>query len=151
MNEFANYDLHKLVSHRGGMLLLNRVVAASRTHAECEITVTTESSFFQTPNGVPASVGIEYMAQAIAVLGGVQARLDGAPIPVGYLLGTRKYHCAVPWFEDGMVIRACCEEDVFSGNGLGAYHCSLSMGKVLAETRLTVYQKPARESFLTSV
>jgi predicted hotdog family 3-hydroxylacyl-ACP dehydratase len=50
-----------------------------------------DSAYFDRQlNGVPNYVGIEYMAQSIAALAGVEARLDHEGIRVGFLLGTRK-------------------------------------------------------------
>lgn len=130
------------------MLLLDRVIEASRLHAVAETTITRNSSFYRAGQGVPAWVGIEYMAQAVAVLGGVQALEDSDPVPMGYLLGTRHYRCAVPWFDDGFVLRVRCEEEVMDGNGLGAFNCQIAVGPfeindVVAQSRLTVYKMPA--------
>jgi len=130
------------------MLLLDRVIEAGRLYAVAETTITKNSSFYCAGQGVPAWVGIEYMAQAVAVLGGVQALEDRDPVPIGYLLGTRNYRCAVPWFEDGCVLRVHCEEEILDGNGLGAYNCQIAVGSfenddVVAQSRLTVYKMPA--------
>lgn len=148
MNKYHNYNIEKLVSHRAPMLLLDRVIEASRLHAVAETTITRNSSFYRAGQGVPAWVGIEYMAQAVAVLGGVQALEDSDPVPMGYLLGTRHYRCAVPWFDDGFVLRVRCEEEVMDGNGLGAFNCQIAVGPfeindVVAQSRLTVYKMPA--------
>lgn len=147
MNKYHNYNIEKLVSHRAPMLLLDRVIEASQLHAMVETIITRNSSFYIAGQGVPAWVGIEYMAQAVAVLGGVQALEDSDPVPMGYLLGTRSYHCSIPWFNDGCVLRVSCEEDVLDGNGLGAYNCQIAMEQfeifdVVAQSRLIVYKMP---------
>ena len=148
MNKYHNYNVEKLVSHRAPMLLLDRVIEASQLHAVVEATITRNSNFYRAGQGVPAWVGIEYMAQAIAVIGGVKALEDSDPVPMGYLLGTRNYHCAVPWFDDGCVLWVSCEEEVVDGNGLGAYNCQMAMepfaiNDVVAKSRLIVYKLPA--------
>jgi len=130
------------------MLLLDRVIEASRLYAVAETTITQYSKFYCAGRGVPAWVGIEYMAQAVAVIGGVQALEDSDPVPMGYLLGTRNYRCAVPWFDDGCVLRVRCDEEIVDGNGLGAYNCQIATGSfdindVVAHSRLTVYKVPA--------
>ncbi|MEL7448023.1 MAG: 3-hydroxydecanoyl-ACP dehydratase, partial [Pseudomonadota bacterium] len=97
------------------------------------------------PNGVPSWVGIEYMAQTVAVLAGSQASDEGDGAPLGYLLGTRRYTCETPWFTDGTVLRVRCEEQLFDGNGLGVYACHIedsnAAGTPIASARLTVYRK----------
>ncbi|MDH3695053.1 MAG: 3-hydroxylacyl-ACP dehydratase [Gammaproteobacteria bacterium] len=150
MNKYYNYDIEKLVSHRGHMLLLDRVIEADRLYAIAEITINKNSTFYQAGQGVPAWAGIEYMAQAVAVLGGVQALEDSDPVPMGYLLGTRKYYCDMPWFEAGCVLQVRCEEEVLDGNGLGAYGCQMAVTPfeekdVVAQSRLTVYKMPTIE------
>ena len=132
------------------MLLLDHIIEASRLHAVVEVSVNQDSTFFQPGQGVPAWAGIEYMAQAVAVLGGVQALEDSDPVPMGYLLGTRKYYCDLPWFKDGCVLRVRCEEEVLDGNGLGAYSCQMNTApfaenNLVAQSRLTVYKMPTAE------
>ena len=123
------------------MLLLTDVVETGPAHAVTEVRIGPQSSFFQAPSGVPSWVGIEYMAQTIAVLAGSQATGAGDAAPLGYLLGTRKYHCETPWFADGLVLRVRCEEQLFDGNGLGVYACSIEADGAMAQARLTVYRK----------
>lgn len=135
-------ELLALVSHRPPMLLLSGVVETGDKHAVAEVRIAKDSAFFAAPNGVPSWVGIEYMAQTVGVLAGSQARAGGEPVPMGYLLGTRRYRCATEWFADGQVLQIRCEEELFDGNGLGAYNCRIESNGLLAKARLTVYRKP---------
>ncbi len=137
--------LETLLRHRAPMLLLTDVVETGATHAVAEVRIDPSSAFYQAPQGVPSWVGIEYMAQTVAVLAGSQACDDGGGAPLGYLLGTRRYTCETPWFADGTVLRVRCEEQLFDGNGLGVYACSIEggidAGAPIASARLTVYRK----------
>lgn len=137
-----SYRLEELLAHRWPMLLLDRVIEAGDKHAVAEVTITPESAFYQPPFGVPAWVGIEYMAQSIGVLTGAQAQRKKDPTPMGYLLGTRKYNCTIPWFKNGDTLTVSCEEELFDSNGLGAYNCSITRDEIVSNCRLTVYQKP---------
>jgi predicted hotdog family 3-hydroxylacyl-ACP dehydratase len=114
------------VPHRGAMSLLATV-----------------ERLFATPQGVPAWVGIEYMAQAVAAWSGAKARKVGGSPRIGYLLGCRRYEAAVPVFEAGaeLVVHAQCE--LTAENGLGMFDCRIEQdGRVLANGRLSVFEPP---------
>ena len=51
--------------------------------------VVPEAGLFVEDGQVPAWVGIEYMAQAIAAWAGCRARAAGKPPQLGFLLGSR--------------------------------------------------------------
>ena len=93
--------------------------------------------------GVPSYMGIEFMAQCIAVHAGARARVRGFVPPVGFLLGTRHYSCAVPYFETGTTFETACEELVRDSQGMGSFSCSISVGgEVLAKANLAVLERP---------
>ncbi|GJM11033.1 MAG: 3-hydroxylacyl-ACP dehydratase [Lysobacteraceae bacterium] len=136
--------LSTLIWHRGPMQLMDRVVVADRDSVSCEVTITNESTFLQSPFGVPAWVGIEYMAQTAAALAGVQAQLSDDDAPLGYLLGTRKLECLMAWFQVGDHLIASAREEFVDDNGLGAYACELACnGQVVSNCRLSVFRPPA--------
>ena len=60
--------LEEVMHHRRPMLLLDRVAEFSPLVLRAEVTITSDSEFFSAPHGVPAWIGVEYMAQAIAAL-----------------------------------------------------------------------------------
>ena len=135
--------LSTLIWHRGRMQLMDRVVFADQDSVRCEVTIKHDSTFLQSPKGVPAWVGIEYMAQTAAALAGVQAQLSDGNAPLGYLLGTRKLECDKAWFELGDHLIASAREEFVDDNGLGAYACELECnGKVVSRCRLSVFRPP---------
>ena len=133
----------KLVRHEGRMRLLDRVVASGDCTLSAEVKITPDATFYTDPEGVPAWIGIEYLAQAVAALAGVQGQKKGeAEPPLGYLLGTRNYRCKVPWFTPGMRLLAIATEELQDDNGLGSYDCRLmSEDEELAHCRLTVFRQ----------
>jgi predicted hotdog family 3-hydroxylacyl-ACP dehydratase len=123
------------------MLLLDEVISISESSAECAWTVNAQSRWHLADHGVPAWIGIEYMAQCIAVMAGARARALGLPPPLGFLLGTREYRCDIPWFLPGQQFTVQCTELVVDDNGLGAYRCEIcSQGQAIALAVLTVYR-----------
>ena len=138
--------LHELLRHRPPMLLLDRCIRADSGSAEAEVTITEASTFYAGPEGVPAWIGIEYMAQTIGLLAGVDARSNGDEAPTGYLLGTRKLESSLAWFPEGACLRITAAELYVDDNGLGAYDCAIFYeGRRVCACRLTVYRRP-RES-----
>ena len=69
---------------------------------------------------MPAYVGLEYMAQTIAAYDGVERRRTGAPPEIGFLLGTRRYNAARPWFEAGETLRIRVDM-TFNDSGMAAF------------------------------
>lgn len=134
--------LEQLMAHRGPMLLLDKFVHADDSEAAAEIHITPRSSFYVDPQGVPSWIGLEYMAQSIAVFAGAKAERLKVPTPIGYLLGTRHFECPVAWFRNGIVLTSSCREEVVSDNGLAVYTCWLRGEGVDCSSRLTVYLTP---------
>jgi predicted hotdog family 3-hydroxylacyl-ACP dehydratase len=91
------------------------------------------------------------MAQAVAAHAGHGARLRGEPVRVGFLLGTRRYACAVAAFPAGSVLHVHAQRVLQGENGLGAYDCRIvdgASGAEWASATITVFQPDNVEEFL---
>ncbi|PPK52094.1 ApeP family dehydratase [Marinobacter persicus] len=117
--------LDELIRHRGDMSLLDRVVDHGDTWLEARAMVT-RNSLFLTEGVVPAWVGIEYMAQAVAALMGLRARQRGKGASVGFLVGTRKYLTEGPAFAVDSELTVRVQESLMDENGLGLFDCQLT-------------------------
>jgi predicted hotdog family 3-hydroxylacyl-ACP dehydratase len=136
--------LDELIRHRGDMSLLDRVVDHGDTWLEARARVT-ERSLFLTDGVVPAWVGIEYMAQAVAALMGLRARQRGKGASVGFLVGTRKYLTEVPAFAVNSELTVRVQESLMDENGLGLFDCQLTCrqpdgASFTASGRLNIFQ-----------
>lgn len=140
----------ELVPHSGAMVLLDRVLSADAENLCAEVTIHAGSVFYDASSaGVGSWVGIEYMAQAIAAHAGYLARLAGAPVKIGFLLGARRYEAQVPLFVDGSVLQVHVQQVMQGENGLGAFECRIEMaGAVLAHATITVFQPEDAKQFL---
>ena len=135
------------VPHRGTMLLLDRLLELDDEHAVAEVTVPSQGLFVR-DGGVPAWVGIEYMAQTIAAWAGGRRRARGETAKIGFLLGSRRYDVRQPAFASGSILRVEIHCEMVGDNGLGAFACRiLSQGEELATARVTVFE-PAHETEL---
>jgi len=143
-------DIHSLVPHSGAMSLLDSFVAADEDNLTAQVTIRLESMFLE-DGAVGAWVGVEYMAQAVAAHAGYAARQRGEPVRVGFLLGTRRYACAVPAFALGSTLTVHVHRALQGDNGLGAFDCRINdgaSGQELATATITVFQPDNVEAFL---
>ena len=128
------------VPHRGAMSLLDTVEHCDGEGIEARVRVPA-GGLFEGADGMPAWVGIEYMAQAIAAWSGARARTGGGSPRIGYLLGSRRYEAAVPAFEPGAELRVFAQCELMGDNGLGMFDCRIECdGRVLASGRLSVFE-----------
>jgi predicted hotdog family 3-hydroxylacyl-ACP dehydratase len=129
------------------MLLLDRLVDIGPDFAVCEWQVS-DSNIFASPDlGVPAYIGVEYMAQCIAVLAGARARAKNQQVPLGYLLGTRSFRSSITYFPVGLRYQVVCRELIHNGFGMRSYECEITQrGGPVAQARLNVLEAPQGET-----
>jgi predicted hotdog family 3-hydroxylacyl-ACP dehydratase len=138
----AQHPLSEFLPHAPPMILLDELVSHDEERVACRVVLRPDSLFVE-QGRVPATLGLEYMAQTIAVLAGLQSRAAGRPPRIGYLLGTRELELAVDFFEVGDELRVECEH-LFGENQLGAFKCAVHRrGERVAAAILNVYQEPA--------
>lgn len=133
------HPISDLLPHRPPMILLDALVEYDDAVA---VTVTTirDKSLFLQPDGVPAHIGLEYMAQACGAHAGALARDRGQPVKIGLLLGTRQYVAHVPYFRLGERLFVSVAM-VYRDEQIGAFDCLIRIdGAVVAEAQLMVYQ-----------
>ena len=133
------YSIEELLIHRPPMLLLDKVVGYDDAGIVASVVIS-ESSLLVTPEGVPGHVAIEYMAQACGAYAGAMALDAGAPVKIGFLLGTRLCRVLVPWFRvgDRLLVSASI---VFHDEQLAAFDCKIEIGgRLVADAQLKVYQ-----------
>ena len=141
-NAWPPHAMDAWVPHRGGMNLLDSVEHCDDFAIEARVRVPADG-LFHGDDGVPAWIGIEYMAQAVAAWSGARARTGGGSPRIGYLLGSRRYEASVPVFEVGAELRVFAHCELMAGNGLGMFDCRIEQGgRVLASGRLSVFEPP---------
>lgn len=138
-----------LIPHAKPMALLDHVVSVD-SETLCASVHIHAQSLFATPEGVPAWVGIEYMAQAIAAYAGYHARQRDEAVKIGFLLGTRRMTCHVPVFAIGSDLRITVHLLLQAENGLGSFECMIKDqdNTILSEATITVFQPQDAQQFL---
>ncbi|WP_394173840.1 ApeP family dehydratase [Thalassotalea litorea] len=146
----TDYSIVDVLAHRPPMVLLDSLVEFDRQSAICEVTIQTSSPFYQDViKGVPAYIGIEYMAQTIAAYAGANALNDGEQVKPGFLLGSRKYKI----FESNFNVQTRYEikvEEVYKeDSGLSVFDCAIYEGNnLVVVAKLNVFQPDDPLSFI---
>lgn len=148
LHQLTGLPPSNFVVHRSPMLLLDRIVSLKPESAVCEWDVRESDEFLVPGSGVPSYIGIEHMAQCIAVHGGACEHAQGFPPPQGLLLGTRHYRCEGPYFLLGNSYQVKCKKLISNPGGMCSFDCNiLSADQVVAEARISILQLPRGEKF----
>jgi len=141
--------MEQLLPHRSPMILIDRLVEANGQRGACEVTITPQSMFLEA-SGVPAFVGIEYMAQSIAAYGGYQCYLANKPIAIGFLMGTRRLESYCQFFELGQTLRIHVSH-VWGKHELMRFRCTITSaatGALLQHAELNVFKPKTLQPYL---
>lgn len=133
--------IEEIIPHRGTMLLLDAVDACSDETLTAYATVRAGAWYADADGAMPAWIGVELMAQAIAAHVGLLTMRAGQPARPGVLLGTRCYAAHRDAFGPGAPLRVTASELLRSEQGHGAYQCTIGRdGELYAEATVKVYQ-----------
>ncbi|MBR2839346.1 MAG: 3-hydroxylacyl-ACP dehydratase [Kiritimatiellae bacterium] len=137
-------ELAELLPHKAPMILLSGYEEPTADDSvSAYVDVSERSPFFEaTLGGVPGCVALEYMAQAMALLVGLDRRRRGLPPAVGFVLGSRRMEVPAPFFRDGARYRVkavCAYRD---DDGFGSFDCEVldEAGGVAARGTITAFQ-----------
>lgn len=131
-------DVAELLPHDGKMVLLDKVLEYDQ-ESLVAIAVVRDDGLFGDGQTVPAWLGIEYMAQTVAAHGGMMCMLADKPIQLGFLLGTRRYHCNVHTLTVGDELIVTVKRLV-EDQGLGVFDCQITGAGINISAKLNVYQ-----------
>ncbi len=140
----------EFVPHQAGMCLLDTLIAADEHGLTARLTPRADDLFADAAGpapGIPAWVGVEWLAQAVAAWAGWQAAQRGESPAVGFLVGSRRYTSRTPYFTLGAALEVRIRCDFVADNGLGQFSGEIvaadeARDVPLAEGRLTIYQPP---------
>lgn len=126
------------------MILVDSIIAATADSVVVKVIVRSDYPFVEDNDTktVGAWIGIEFIAQAAAVLSGLAHYEHGFAVKPGFLLGTRKYTSHVPYFNKGDTLLVSLQRDFQSDEGLAAVSALISdmQGQKLCEAIITLFQ-----------
>lgn len=152
MEKVTYPPLEHLLPHRSPMILIDRFVDTDGKDTICEVTIGPHSQFVEA-SGVPAFVGIEYMAQTVAAHGGYQSYQIGEPITIGLLMGTRRFESHGQFFALGQTLRIHVIH-IWGNHELMRFKCTITLastGQLLQQAELNVFKPKALQSYLEEV
>lgn len=125
MKSVESFTVAQLLPHQGRMLLLEEVLERSDEFIRTALTIHADSVLCDGATGVPAWVGMEYMAQTACAYCGVEEARAGRPASVSLLLGSRSYTAHVPVFAIGTRLIINAQLLVRGDDNLVAFQCSI--------------------------
>ncbi len=144
----THYPIADVVPHGAPMILIDQLEQYDEDSVTTSVLIRSDSMFCDGER-IPAWIGIEYMAQTIAAYSGAHARDNGQQVVIGFLVGTRKYHCEVENFLVGERLTVYAHKLIMGDNGLRVFECTISRNNtVIAEANLNVFQPNNPENFL---
>jgi predicted hotdog family 3-hydroxylacyl-ACP dehydratase len=128
MSSAPSLTVASILPHEGPMLLLDELLDHGPEHVTCGVTIRAGKMFCDGVNGVPAWVGIEYMAQTVCAYSGIDEVRAGMKPSIGLLLGSRRYQSQTPWFALGATLRVRADLLLRDENDLVAFQCTIHEG-----------------------
>jgi predicted hotdog family 3-hydroxylacyl-ACP dehydratase len=142
------YTPQQVLPHRDAMLLVDEV-SYGADYGQAMLTIRADSSFCDGAQGVPAWVGIEYMAQAISVFSGVEQLQRNDQVKIGLLIGTRRYESEVPVFTIGTRLNIIARLTDREDDGISMFACEIRDDQgVLARGDIKAYRPDNIRAFL---
>lgn len=139
--------VESILPHTGRMVLIDRIIDYGDEYLVAGVSINEETMFLD-GDEVPAWVGIEYMAQSIAAYAGLQAKTNGQPVKVGFLLGTRCFEANVTGFKKGSELTVTVKELCRDEQGLAVFQCLITNGRVEVKANVNVYQPDNLDTFI---
>jgi len=148
VDEVMTLPMASLLPHAGAMILLDKVCHFDEDSLSA-IAWVKPCPYSQEEGSLPPWLGLELMAQAVGAWAGCRAQLAAEPVALGFLLGTRRYHCHTDKLPEGTELIVSVQRSLIDGSGMAVFECALSAeGRLLAEARLNIYQPPDSEAFM---
>jgi predicted hotdog family 3-hydroxylacyl-ACP dehydratase len=142
-----NFRILDVVPHQTPMSLLDTVESYSDKTLVSSVTIKEDSLFYE-ELGVPTWVGLEYMGQSIAAFGGVEARNEGRPVKIGFLVSSRRYESPQSHFKLGSKLIVFVEKVINNPYGLSVFNCSITWSDFIIQANLNVFLPDKVEEFL---
>ena len=144
----TDWPLAELLPHAGDMILIDKITRFDDEQIYTCLTVKPDGLFNLPDGSLPAWVGVELMAQSVAVFAGCHARRKGNPVELGFLLGTRKFECNVEAFPAGSELTVHGIRSLEDDNGMGVFECHIHGDGIHASARLNVFRPPQANQYL---
>ncbi|MGQ0618681.1 MAG: ApeP family dehydratase [Panacagrimonas sp.] len=142
------YRAADTVPHGGDMRLIDEIEDYGPDWIRVGISIGPRS-LFAGAGGVPAWVGLEYMAQTICAYGGIEQLQQGRTPRIGLLIGARRYESAVVEFAIGTRLRVEARLLIRTAEDMVVFECEIHAGQErLAWAEVKAFRPEDIEVFL---
>ena len=94
-----------LIPHEKPMIMVDKLIFVDDLNVHCQVFINKNNIFFdKKTNSIGSWVGIEFMAQTIAVWSGYHKKQNNEAPTIGFLLGGRRYKTEVEHFKEDQVL-----------------------------------------------
>jgi predicted hotdog family 3-hydroxylacyl-ACP dehydratase len=146
-------DVCRYIPHRPPMVLIDTIHDFADDRVTTTTHITPQAPFFrQEENGVPAWVGLEYMAQTAAVWIGLDDERCGREVEPAFLVSSRQFTASVPVFPAGETLYTqvqvhLVEQFIVVFNG----RITNAEGELRAEALFTAYRPEDVRAYLSKM
>ena len=141
--------IEEVLQHRGNMLLIDHLIEFNDESMVAEYSPRSGAWYVDDQGRMPAWIGIELMAQAVAAHVGMLKFNKEMPQKAGVLVGTRRYSATDSSFATGVPLQIQVTVVYQDASGLGAYDCNIGYdGNALATATLKVFEPADFQTFL---
>lgn len=119
------FQMTQILPHEGRMLLIDELLEQHDEGIVTALTIRPDSVLCDGVAGVPAWVGMEYMAQTACAYSGVNQARAGESVSISLLLGTRSYRAVVPVFTLGTRLIISAQLQMRDDDNLAVFACSI--------------------------
>ena len=129
------------VPHRPPMLLVDFVLAHDAHSIQTRCCVRDLPPFGTGDGRVPATIGLEMMAQSVAALSGLRRHALGLAPSIGLLVGSRRYRSQTSHFQQGHALTVNATEKLSDYVDMNVFACEIrdADDQLLAEGDLKAY------------
>lgn len=146
-----NRPASDFLPHRNGMLLLDQIIEADETYAKAQACIQPNNLFVHDQR-MGAWVLLEYMAQTMGLWACWQAKQQGKPQPVGFLLGSRKLSLKYPFIEVGTTLIFEAHLIYLGEDGVAQFDCqTFQNDEKIAHAKINAFQPPNLKNFLNNL
>lgn len=146
----GRYAPADVIPQSGPMCLIDAIADYGADWIETRVDVRVDG-LFGSADGVPAWVGIEYMAQTVAAWSGIEQVQAGRKPDIGLLVGTRRCEFEADRFLPGWILHVRARLLLRDDTDLAVFDCSIRHGqKPLAQAQVKVYRPPDIRAFIAA-
>jgi predicted hotdog family 3-hydroxylacyl-ACP dehydratase len=113
-----------VLPHGESMVLLDKILFHKANKTNCLVVIKRDALFSDETGKVATWVGLEYMAQCVAVHAGLIAKSKGEDIKIGYWIGSRKISFDTDFFHQNQALIIKTNK-VWQDAQLGSFECSI--------------------------